>query len=62
MRELTRLMNPVRFFVAVEMTERYYRLSVFAADFVGYFPQPDVVADMVFKFPSSLNDTELIMM
>ena len=49
MRQLTGLPYPVRFLVAVEVTERDHRLAVFAAHLVRDFPKPDVVADMIFK-------------
>ena len=42
----------MRLLVAVEVVEWNHRLAVFAAHLVRDFPQPDVVADVIFKFPS----------
>ena len=54
MGKLARLPYPVIFLVAVEVAERNHRLAVFSTYLIGNLAQPDVVADMIFKFPPCL--------
>ena len=54
MGELTGLVYPIRFLIAVKMRKRYYGLSVLLANCIGDLPKLHVVTDMVFKLPARL--------